>query len=438
MGASDSFIVSLPNRRIFILAAFVTTTLGLMASVGLIAASATVLLTGMAVVSASYLMIWSLRIGRGFPRAGALAVAAVAILLPELSAESYFAWTSVASDGLDASGSSLFASMTGANHLIVGFAWPALILLVWARNRGKTVTLRRGDGVSLSLLFLATLYAFNIYIKGYVSILDSVVLALLFAVFVWLNARRGETPQPSREELALDADSGVRRAALIGAFVFAAIATLIVSGTLAASLASLGGAGGRGFALAQLAIPLASKGAWLALMGALVLNAREGQAARLLMTAQAGLWMLLIAALPVISLTHGSMLGNADVLMLGDYQRSELLLAASQAIFTLAILSAMAVSWRSAAVMLGLSLAQGAFISLQPEADATAVQGMFSAIYLIIAAIVVAKNRARARVLAGLMNVNRSGLRRIERQPQLALAESESIAGRLQARPDTT
>ncbi|MGH2544953.1 MAG: hypothetical protein ACRDIB_19345, partial [Ardenticatenaceae bacterium] len=379
--------------------------------------------------------------------------AGIAMLLPELSAESYFAWTSVGADGAQ-NASSVFAPMTGATRLIVGFAWPAFILLAWLRNKGGALRLDRKDAVSLSLLFLAALYAFNIYIKGYVSILDSAVLALLFVVFVWMNGRRSARKKRLTKEnlaLAFETESDARRVMSLVLFGYAAIATLIVSGRFAASLTSIGGSlGSEQFVLAQFAMPLASKGAWLALVGALIWNARSGHAVRMLLMAQAGLWTLLIAVLPVISLFHGAMLGQTDVLMLDARQKSELLLAASQTVFALALLSSMAVSWRSAVVMLGLSVAQGAFAALQPEADSTAVQGIFSAIYLIIAALVVTRNQARVHVLSGLINVNiPSGLRRPPEaesvrqrrrrvgQPQLARAESQ-IAGRLQAHPDIT
>ena len=68
------------------------------------------------------------------------------------------------------------ANMTGANRLLIGIGWSVVVLLWWKRSGEREVRLGERRRIELGFLFLATLWAFTIVIRGHISMLDMVVL----------------------------------------------------------------------------------------------------------------------------------------------------------------------------------------------------------------------------------------------------------------------
>ena len=82
-------------------------------------------------------------------------------------------------------------------------------------------------------------------------------------------------------------------------------------------------------------------------------------------------------------------------------QRTELLLMASQSVFLVALLSKLSVSWKGALALASLFVAEWLLVAIQPNKDATLIQGAFSALYLGTAAIMFLADRSRLGLLAG-------------------------------------
>lgn len=100
-------------------------------------------------------------------------------------------WTSIMRTRLDAPEPNLqyvhyaAANMTGANRLLVGFAWPLLVFLHWVKERHRRVELTRGNAVEVAYLLLASLYAVVILLKGRIALVDLAVLVGIYAAYVW-------------------------------------------------------------------------------------------------------------------------------------------------------------------------------------------------------------------------------------------------------------
>ena len=361
-------------------------------------------------MGAAWLMLWSFDAMHGVPRSLALAMIVFAVLLPEYAVDLHYAREGAGPDGMEHA-SLMLAAMTGAGRMLIGLAWPFVILLFWWRSRGNCLRLERDHSAELSLLFLAVLYGFTIYMRGYLSILDTPVLLLLFGLYLWSSPRREVThPQTRKDDVSGSiSDGSLRRISALCVFGYGAATTSLAAAPFADGLLLAGRHTDIDqFALVQWAVPLASKGPWLFLAAALIWRARTGRTVSALLTSQMGLWTLLVASLPLMTLLHGPVLGSYEVLILNDRQGSELVLTATQSLFALALLSGLVVSWRSALTLLGLFIAQEVLSAVHPEGNAAIIRGLFSVIYLGAAAAVVLGQRARVEVLAGVIPVMRT------------------------------
>src|SRR5581483_3832461 len=149
------------------------------------------LASGAAIFGAAFLLSWAAELGQlDVPRGLAIAGLAVIAVLPEYAVDLYLAWQA----GRDpAYIGYATANMTGANRLLIGVGWAALVVIFWLRGgrRSAALPLDAGQAVELLALLLASVYAFVIPLKGTLSFLDSAVLLGLFAFYV-----RGLLRQP--------------------------------------------------------------------------------------------------------------------------------------------------------------------------------------------------------------------------------------------------
>ena len=402
------------DRRILIPAAFALTLPGLAASFRLfpVGPATLMLVSGLTIMAAGILMLRVAQTTQGTPRKLALVAIAVAVLLPEYSVDAHFAWVSAYPDSLGQT-SLMLAATTGSNRLLMGFGLPVIILLFLFKNRKNRSysNPEQGFGVQIVLLFMATLYAFIIYIKGAITVLDAFALFALFGVFVWKGSWKGRAdshsatkPLPAVTETP---SSGAKR--IVGAFlvIYAALSIYVVAGAFASSfLVSGQRMGVEPVVMVQWMLPVVTNAPLLILAAMLVLRANVTLAITSLLTSQMGLWTLLLGALPIVTLISGLTLGDAEALTLTDHQRMEILLTATQSLFVVAVLSGLKVSWRSALGMLALFLAQSLLSAFQPDKDATLVQGLFSVIYLSTAIAIIIGDRARLSVLTGVIPIN--------------------------------
>src|SRR3712207_3170586 len=132
--------------------------------------------------------------------------------------------------------------MTGANRLLIGVGWSAIVLVAWLRFRAREVTMERSQSIEICVLLVATLYAFTIPFKDGLSLLDTVIFGALFAIYAWAAAKA-----PSHEpELVGPAhvigelSTGPRRLVTLGLFLFAAAAIFLSAEPFAEGLVETG------------------------------------------------------------------------------------------------------------------------------------------------------------------------------------------------------
>src|SRR5512140_3207964 len=138
---------------------------------------------GLAILGGAFLLTWAAEVAEMDISQGlALSFLALVAVLPEYAVDLYFAWQAAADPHYTAYAT---ANMTGANRLLIGIAWPLIVLLYWLRTRHTELRLPAPRAVELVFLTLATIYSFIIPLKGTLSLLDTAVLVGIFVAYMW-------------------------------------------------------------------------------------------------------------------------------------------------------------------------------------------------------------------------------------------------------------
>ncbi len=318
--------------------ALAVTVPGLAVRLGLFGASDPIraLLLGIAIVGAAFLLSWAAEVVQIDVSQGlALALLALIAILPEYVVDASFAW--LAADDPAYAGYAV-ANMTGANRLLIGLAWPMVILIVWLRTRHRAVTLGPSHGLELVALLVATAYAFILPFKGNLSLIDCAVLAAIFAVYVWrLTRLPAEEPHlvgPAKTIGALA--TGQRRAVTATLAIAAAAVVLLVAKPFARALVATGTELGIDeFLLVQWLAPLASEAPEFVVVAIFAWRAAGEAALGTVISSKVNQWTLLVGMLPLV---YAVALGAAEPLPLDERQQEEILLTAAQSLFAVALL----------------------------------------------------------------------------------------------------
>jgi cation:H+ antiporter len=313
-------------------------------------------MSGLAIVGAAFLLSWAAEaFEKDVSQALALALLALIAVLPEYAVDMVFAWKA-ASDPTQASYA--IANMTGANRLLIGVGWSAIVLVAWLRFRAKRVTLERGQAIELAILLLATLYAFTIPYRGGLSLFDTVVFVALFGAYAWAAAQ-AESHEPELvgpARIVGNLSTGPRRLWTMLLFLFAAGVIFASAEPFAEGLVASGLRFGIDeFLLVQWLAPLASETPefLVAILFAWRGNAAAGM--RAMVSSKVNQWTLLVGTL---ALVYSIASGRPATLALDDRQAMELLLTSAQSLFALALIVALALDWKGALALFVLFVAQ--------------------------------------------------------------------------------
>jgi cation:H+ antiporter len=353
------------------------------------------LASGAAIFGAAFLLSWAAEVAQlDIPRGLAIAFLAVIAVLPEYAVDLYLAWQ--AAQHPEYVGYAT-ANMTGANRLLIGVGWASLVFILWARTRGarRSIELDRAQSLELKYLFLATAYAFFIPLKGTLSITDTVVLLVLFGLYVRRLLRAPVEPPHLVGPAATIATLGMgaRRGVTIAIFAYSALGILLAAEPFAESLIAMG----RDWAipeylLIQWVAPLASEAPEFIVAILFVLGGGATAGLGMLLSSKVNQWTLLVGALP---LAYSVAVGAPAAMPLNEVQVREIFLTAAQSAFGVVVLASFALSLPEAALLLGLFLAQvlthlPELLSSTPAAGAelTHYAGYaFGALYLAFAAV---------------------------------------------------
>src|SRR5512140_609283 len=311
---------------------------------------------GLAILGGAFLLTWAAEVAEMDISQGlALAFLALVAVLPEYAVDLYFAAKAASHPEYTAYAT---ANMTGANRLLIGVAWPVIVVLYWMRTRRRELKLPADRAVEMVFLTLATLYSFVIPLKGTLSLLDMLVLVGLFVGYMWriakAEAREPELVGPATVLASLGTRN--RRLAVVGVFVFSAAVIVASAEPFAEALVHLGrGHGIDEFLLVQWLAPLASEAPEIVIACILTTkgDAQAGMGA--MVSSKVNQWTLLVGTLPLV---YSIALGQPGALHLDDRQVEEILLTAAQSLFGIAVLCNMTLSLFEAGVLFVLFAAQ--------------------------------------------------------------------------------
>jgi cation:H+ antiporter len=339
------------------------------------------LLAGTGIFGAAFLLSWGAEVAQlDVPQALALAFLALVAVLPEYTVDIYFAWRAGKDPAYTAFAT---ANMTGANRLLIGVGWVAVVVAAWVKTRRSSIAIAHEHGVELFFLLLATVYSFVLPFKATLSVWDAAVLLSIFLCYA-VAAARSHVVEPELEGPSeYIAGFGVlgRRVAAIALFLIAGLTILMAAKPFAESLLATGRRFGiEEFVLVQWLAPLASEAPEFIVAILFALRGNAGAAMGTLISSKVNQWTLLIGMLP---LAYGTSAGTfATPMHLDARQVEEILLTAAQSLFAVVVLADFSFSLLEGGVLFLLFSTQ--MISTNPE-----FRYYYSFIYLVLAVVLV-------------------------------------------------
>jgi len=358
------------------------------------------LLSGMAILGASFLLTWACEVAQmDIPQAVAVAVVAFIAVLPEYAVDMYFTWMA-GQHPESAYSHYAIANMTGANRLLIGVGWSAIVL-VFAGKFHTGVSLPDDKRTDVLFLGLATLYALFIPIKGSLTWIDGVVLLGIYIWYICIIARRPVEEEEPEGPAALLAQFAkrVRLRSVIAIFLFSALVIMCNAEPFSESLVASGKLLGiNEFLLVQWLAPIASESPEFII--ALMFAARGNASLALgsLLSSKLNQWTLLVGMIPgVYAASFGSLSPSIN---LDTHQFQEILLTAGQSLFAVALLVDLRLQVREAVWLLVLFAAQllSPMYDVQLEAllglahDPLRLHFFFAQVYLVLAAVLLLRN----------------------------------------------
>lgn len=317
---------------------------------------------GVAILAAGFLLSWGAEAAEKYVSQGLiLAAVALVTVLPEYAVDIYYAFQAgrAPEEGYVAFAA---ANMTGANRLLIGLAWPAMVLLHWWRSRQRGVELAPVNAIEIAALAVASGYAFLIVWKNTISPWDSLVLIGVFGAYLWRVSRvpkamdEEEEDEPGPGAVIAQMPARQRWPVMIGMTVLAAGVILAVAEPFAESMIDGGRALGIDqFLLIQWLAPIASEAPAVVIAVLFVLAGRAAAGLVAMISDKINQWTLLVGMLP-LAMSLGA--GRLMAMPLDARQHEEFFLTATQSLFGLPLLLRGRLSIPGAVALLVLFLAQ--------------------------------------------------------------------------------
>ena len=374
--------------------------------------------SGAGIFGAAFILSWAAEVAQlDIPRSLAIAALAIIAVLPEYAVDLYLAWQA----GQDpAYVGYATANMTGANRLLIGVGWAALVFVLWMKSRGRRTEIRLepGHGIELLYLLLATGYSFLIPLKGTLSVVDSVVLFSLVGLYFRAVARQpvelphlvGPTILICRLRLPL------RRATTAAMFLFSGLTILVAAEPFAESLIATGKIlQVPEYLLIQWLAPLASESPEFIVAILFVLRGSAAAGMGTLLSSKVNQWTLLVGALP---LAYSLSMGQVASMPLDAVQVKEIFLTAAQSLLGVVVLASFSLSLREGTLLFSLfstQLLTQLLPHMFPQLFATLPRFAFTAgylfayAYLVLSVLFLAVSRESRRGFFGLLKLRIEG-----------------------------
>lgn len=317
------------------------------------------------ILLASILIAWGAESAQFFVAQGfALAILAWLQTLPEFAVEAVLAWHQQRE--------LLLANLTGALRLLIGLAWPIIYATAAYFHRKRTgspmrrISLDPNHSIEVIGLILPLLYALVIWWKGTLHVYDAVVLAAMYAVYLYLLTKLPPEGNEAIEDLEVipraivKAPRRFRVAAIGGCFAAGGLLIYFTAEPFLGSLIAVAAAiGVPSFIVVQWLAPVVSEFPELA--STFYFARQEERASMALMnitSSNINQWTLLVGMLPIVySMGGGAITG----IPLDPEQERELLLTIGQSMVGLVFLLNMSFEWWEALLLFVLYVTQIAF-----------------------------------------------------------------------------
>lgn len=354
---------------------------------------------GLAIFGAAFLLSWGAELAQ-LEISQALAVAFLALIavLPEYAVDMYFAWAAGKDPHYTAYAT---ANMTGANRLLIGVGWAAVVFFYWLKTARRSFVLDPSHKIEIFYLTLATLYSFWIPFKSQLDLSDALILTGIF-VFYMRAAARATRVEPELEgptETIAAWPRAPRLLATLFLFLFSGYTIFIAAEPFAEGLLATGRTFGiEEFILVQWLAPLASESPEFIVAIVFALRVNPGASIGTLVSSKVNQWTLLIGGLPLVyMLSAGALLP----MRMDSRQTEEVLLTAAQSLFGIAVLANLSFSLTEAALLLFLFSTQ----ALNPDPR---FRYLYSFLYVLLTAALFIASRGSRRSFFGLFRKRES------------------------------
>jgi len=349
---------------------------------------------GLAIFGAAFMLSWAAELAQlEISQSLALAVLALIAVLPEYAVDMYFAWRAGEDPQYTAYAT---ANMTGANRLLIGVGWAAVVLTYWLKTRKKAVKLEASHKIEIFYLGLATAYSFFIPFKQQLDLFDAAVFIAIFAFYIRAASKAAHVEPELEGPTEMIARWGVpaRRAATVFLFLFAGYTIFISAEPFAEGLLATGRKFGiEEFLLVQWLAPLASESPEFIVAILFAVRANPGASMGTLISSKVNQWTLLIGMLPVV---YAISAGGVGPMHMDARQTEEMLLTAAQSLFAVAILANLSFSLVEAIIIFVLFSTQ----LLIPD---PAFRYYYSYLYIVLAVGMVILRRDCREAVVGLL-----------------------------------
>ena len=345
---------------------------------------------GFSILAAAFLLSWGaetaeMDISQGL----ALAVIAIIAVLPEYAVDFVLAWEAGA-DPEQAERGLAIANMTGGNRLLIGIGWPVVFAVFVYRSKLKELFVERERSLELVFLAIATTYVIFIPLRHHVTIIDTIVLVTLFAIYVYFTSKveseEVELVGPAKAVGSLNATP--RRAMVLLILAYSAVTIFASAEPFAESLVSIGeDFGVSEFLLIQWLAPLASESPEVLVACLLAWRGRAAAGMGVLISSKVNQWTLLIGTLPIAFLLSSGDFGFTHGLPLDDRQREEIFLTAAQSAFAIAVFINLSMS-RHEAIGLFVLFATQLFITNEQ------VRVVYASLYTLLCIVLLVMHRS--------------------------------------------
>lgn len=328
---------------------------------------------GIGIVGGAFLLSWAAEVAQlDISASLAIAVLALIAILPEYAIEAVLAMQAGASFNpempvVTEQMSYVAANVTGANRLLIGLGWSAVILIYWLKRK-EPLDMRGFMTLELPILTVATLLSLIIFFTQQVHMLLAVALIALYLFYLWASSfRESEEPELVGAAALLGSLGKThRRAWVIFLFVYSAAIILVAAEPFVESLIHTGESLGiEKFLLIQWLAPLASESPEIIVAILFSLRANPVAGLTALISSEVNQLTLLIGSMVLIFSFSSS--GTPLSFPLDDRQSVEFLLTTAMSVFAILLIAPRIISWKAGALLLLLFVAHLFFPEPEPR-----------------------------------------------------------------------